>query len=338
MALSKDHYSGEMSGSLKLPPCWSPAMERGMRGGEPYTFKLWSNDVMLWAIASDVDATSQAAAVVLRLGGTARLLAREIPIDVLQNGAQVDLNDGVGPRLISGLAYLMRQLSLRFAPLDNEVSIVAISDYMGFRRRSGEPVDEVMTRFEIAAAKAHTLGSFQIGVPGKAWIFLNIRGIPRTMWNLFLQPLRGRLPNDDGEYRAMIEHLRHSGHLHESNAWSSSSASGSRNYFSGESDDSSWNCFPAWSSDPPNEIFSAFGLDPGHDYNSSGEAYWTEYWQDDFSSEASSEELDPEIAASPTDFDGAELLHNYLTARRKWRTFAKARSLSSPVCSSQGLW
>ena len=108
-------------GNLRVPPAWSPELEASGQ----YTFLQWSQDVALWAMATDVDPDRQGAAVVLQLGGTARALAREMDPQVLQNGQMLDLNDGNGPQRIYGVAMLLRGLARKFAPFQVETLIAS---------------------------------------------------------------------------------------------------------------------------------------------------------------------------------------------------------------------
>eukprot|EP00974_Lingulodinium_polyedra_P054595 5250929-Lingulodinium_polyedra.AAC.1 len=82
----------------------------------------------MWSAATDLQPNQQAPAVVLRLGGAARQVAREIPVAQLQAGAMVDAGDGNGPQAVGGLHLLMMMLSRAFAPLAEEASLRAIND------------------------------------------------------------------------------------------------------------------------------------------------------------------------------------------------------------------
>ena len=104
---------------LRTPPAWSLDMD-----GE-YPFRSWLADAVMWSMATQVDETRKAPALVLALGGIAREIAREVPMNILQDGAQVDLGDGVGMQQLSGFAYLLHVLARRFAPLPEESNMRA---------------------------------------------------------------------------------------------------------------------------------------------------------------------------------------------------------------------
>ena len=80
---------------------WSPEME------QTYSFRNYQQDVLIWCLTTDLQPHQQCAAVIQRLGGTARDLARQMtPAELLNggmvNGAQVDpvslLLDGLQQR------------------------------------------------------------------------------------------------------------------------------------------------------------------------------------------------------------------------------------------------
>ena len=96
-----------------------------------YPFRVWRQDLLLWAECTDLDERKLGASVAGRLGGVARSLAREMPIDIIRDGQT--LGDGTH---VSGLQTLMRALSRRFAPLSFEVCFTSMVEYMQFRRGS----------------------------------------------------------------------------------------------------------------------------------------------------------------------------------------------------------
>lgn len=71
-------------------------------------FRRSLRDVTFWSMACELPTQSPEAAVLLRLGGAVRELIRELEAKVLQRGQLVDLADGAGAQLISGLAVILR--------------------------------------------------------------------------------------------------------------------------------------------------------------------------------------------------------------------------------------
>eukprot|EP00972_Heterocapsa_arctica_P113870 16439554-Heterocapsa_arctica.AAC.1 len=123
-----------MRGSLKILPAWSPD------DNASYPFRLWVRDIGLWAIATDMPTEEQGTAVILRLGGAARAMCAEIEPQIVKNGTYIDV-DGVSVP-VTGLEFLMRDLSRRYAPLAAENSVKAISEMMMFGQQEGEDVDD----------------------------------------------------------------------------------------------------------------------------------------------------------------------------------------------------
>ena len=55
----------------KVPPYWEPSLE--LRG---YPFRVWLQDISIWAAGTELNEELQAPAVAQRLGGTARDIVR----------------------------------------------------------------------------------------------------------------------------------------------------------------------------------------------------------------------------------------------------------------------
>ena len=199
----------EQNSSMKVPPQWEPSMDRD------YPFRLWQQDVMLWLAATDLDEHQTAAAIVLRLGGTARMLARELDLDVLINGQVQDLQDGQGAIHRQGAVLLLYALSRRFNILNQEQQIASISEFLSFRRKHGETIDEVLTRWELVRLRAQNLGQAAVTEAGLSWLVLSFLQLPASQWPLLLAPTNGRLPSIQAEYSAFLEYLRRHGHLYE---------------------------------------------------------------------------------------------------------------------------
>ena len=97
----------EQHANSKTPPGW------GVEQESTYPFNCWKKDLMTWAYATDLDSDKQAHAVILRLTGTARVLAQEIDPNTLSLGGNVDYQDGNGPQQVPGLAILLHRLEQR---------------------------------------------------------------------------------------------------------------------------------------------------------------------------------------------------------------------------------
>ena len=98
-----------------LPPAWSPENERS------YPFRDWVQDLTLWTIMSPGTPAQQSAADISRVGGAARDMARLMgPAEVHQGG----MVDGVQ---LDPVSFLVHGLSARFAPLDEEHRLQAVT-------------------------------------------------------------------------------------------------------------------------------------------------------------------------------------------------------------------
>ena len=93
-----------------------------------YPFRVWVQDIGIWSTSTDLQETQVGAAIAGRLGGVARAMAREMPIDVLRDGQM--LQDGTQ---LSGMQCLLRALSRRFAPLSFENCFTSMCEFLQFR-------------------------------------------------------------------------------------------------------------------------------------------------------------------------------------------------------------
>ena len=123
--------------NMRLPPRWEPAMETTL------PFRTWMQDLMLWTICTDMSAPQQTAAIISQLGGAARDLARTLTPAEVYNGGTIN-----GQHL-DPVSFLLRGLSARFAPLDEENRLRAAQDLLLLARRQGETVDALISRFDI---------------------------------------------------------------------------------------------------------------------------------------------------------------------------------------------
>ena len=86
-------------------------------------------DISLWVMLTDLRAAQQCSAIILRLGGHARELARMIsPQEIMTGGVR----NGV---LYDPVSYLLGALQLRFAALDEETRLQSMPD-VGVRQKA----------------------------------------------------------------------------------------------------------------------------------------------------------------------------------------------------------
>eukprot|EP00971_Amphidinium_carterae_P338939 6476497-Amphidinium_carterae.1 len=137
---------------LRDPPPYSPGNE------EERPFRAWIQDLTLWLLHSELEPPQQTAAIVAQLGGTARLLARELTPQELMHGGVVN-----GQHL-DPVSYLVHALTARFAPLEDETRLRSTSALLGFTRNRGESIDSVLTRFELVRMRAQQEGGGALGL------------------------------------------------------------------------------------------------------------------------------------------------------------------------------
>ena len=96
----------------------------------------------------------QCAAVISRLGGAARYMARLMgPAEVHQGG----MVDGVQ---LDPASFLVNGLSAQLAPLDDERRLQAVTRLPSFSRRPNDTVDNLIARFEVARQQVVVDGGF----------------------------------------------------------------------------------------------------------------------------------------------------------------------------------
>ena len=106
-----------------------------------YSFHVLAQDLQLWLMLTELQPAQQAAAIVVRLGGVARELVRV-------NGAQVD-----------PITYIVTGLQQRFAMLDDEPLLAAMTQLLACFRRQGEIIKSRLRTF------CHELGGVRPPTP-----------------------------------------------------------------------------------------------------------------------------------------------------------------------------
>ena len=191
----------------KIPPYWSPELER-----KGYPFRIWSKDVRLWCVGTELNTDKQGPAIIQRLGDTARELLREAPLGLIQYGRE----DAMGNLISTGVDVILEGLNRRFGQLDVESSITTIIELLTFRRNRWESIDEALTRFELLRSRTDSnAAGFQMPEAVLAWQLLVALNIPRTVWPLLFQPFGGRLPITDDQFQDMCTAIRQQGHIAE---------------------------------------------------------------------------------------------------------------------------
>ena len=142
--------------SYRVPPSWTPENDSS------YSFRAFMTDLSLWIMLADLQPHQQCAAIITRLGGSAREFARMIsPQEILQGG----FRNGVQ---LDPVTYLLASLQDRFAALDEETRLASMTEMLAFSGRSGESINALLARYEIVRQRAATEGQFVMSVEGCA--------------------------------------------------------------------------------------------------------------------------------------------------------------------------
>ena len=67
-------------------------------------------------------------------------------------------------------------------PLPEEINVRAVADFHGFQRLPGEPIDSMLTRFEVVAQRVHARAGLPAQVPHVAWMILLAMKMPTEYW------------------------------------------------------------------------------------------------------------------------------------------------------------
>jgi hypothetical protein len=161
----------------------------------------------MWSIVSELEPARKAAAVIMRLQGSARELARNLPPQTIIAGGLVN---GVP---VDPMTYLMHALAERYALLGEEASMQAVSELMNFDSQPNERVDELLIRFDNARQRAMEYGQLNINIQGMTWILLKAMHITDNQLVQLLQPLDGRFPANNAEFDNLRLRLRRLGHI-----------------------------------------------------------------------------------------------------------------------------
>lgn len=293
---------GGAGNNARLPPRWEP--------GSNTSFRSWTQDLMIWAISSDLEVHQQVALVVSQLGGAAREIARTLsPAEIFQGGM-------VGGQHLDPLAYLLHGLSTRFGPLDDEIRLRSAQDLLNFCRRSGETTDMVLSRFEIVRSRARADGGgATVSIETASLILLRAIGVNHQQFQQLTQPLGFRLPSNEVEYLQLTHSIRRLGHIVESHrdniASTLRSGGGSNHYWAGDAENTA----------EPAEDSGQQSHEPA------AEGEWA-YAADEDSATASATSSDNGSALDNTDLAGLSsaqvdeyLFGRYQHAKKRWRRF-----------------
>ena len=189
--------------NYRVPPYWSPELEH------QYSFRAYMTDISLWVLLTDLLPHQQCAAIIMKLGGAAREMARMItPQEMVQGG----MRNGVH---VDPVTYLLGAIHARFAALEEESRLTTVMEMTNFHRKPGETINALLARYETVRQRAAVEGQFQMSLEGCALQLLRAVGVSPQQLIMLLQPFQGRLPANDQEFQVLVTQLRRYGHIQE---------------------------------------------------------------------------------------------------------------------------
>ena len=189
--------------NYRIPPEWSPEMEAS------YSFRAYMTDISMWIMLTDLQPHQQCAAIIMRLGGAAREMARMVtPQEMVTGGVM----NGVA---VDPVTYLLGSLHARFAALEEESRLSSMTEMLAFARRPGETINALLARYETVRQRAAIEGQFVMSIEGCSLQVLRACNIQSQHLFTLLQPFAGRLPQNDQQFRDMCTQLRRFGHISE---------------------------------------------------------------------------------------------------------------------------
>ena len=187
----------------RRPPQWGPNNEHN------YSFRAYITDLMHWVMLTDLQPHQQAAAILMRLTGGARDLARTITGDQILNGGMFE-----GQQL-DPVSFIIAGLRARFGQLDEEARLAAMTEMLAFTRHRGETINDVLSRYELVRGRARDEGNFVMSVEGAALQLLRACGCNSAQFMTLLQPFDNHLPGTEAQFRELQERMRRIGHVME---------------------------------------------------------------------------------------------------------------------------
>ena len=194
---------GNRDFNYRIPPSWSPEHESS------YSFRAYMTDLSIWVMLTDLQPHQQCAAIVMRLGGSAREMARMITPQEMVNGG---VQNGVA---VDPVTYLMGALHQRFSALEEESRLTCMTEMLAFARRPGETINSLLARYETVRQRAVIEGQFVMSVEGCSLQILRAVGISSQQLFSLLQPFAGQLPTNDAQFNVLCTQLRRFGHITE---------------------------------------------------------------------------------------------------------------------------
>ena len=189
--------------NYRIPPSWSPEND------QQYSFRAFMTDISLWIMLTDLQPHQQCAAIIMRLGGSAREMARMITPQEMMNGGMLN---GVA---VDAVTYLLGALHAKFSALEEESRLTAMTEMLAFNRKPSESINALLARYEVVRQRAAVEGQVVMSTEGCALQLLRACGIQAQHLFTLLQPFNGQLPQNDAQFQQLCTSLRRYGHISE---------------------------------------------------------------------------------------------------------------------------
>ena len=157
--------------NYRIPPSWSPENDQS------YSFRAFMTDISLWIMLTDLQPHQQCAAIIMRLGGSAREMARMITPQEMMNGGMLN------GAMVDPVTYLLGALHARFSALEEESRLTAMTEMLAFSRRHGETINSLLARYQVVRQRAAVEGQFVMSVEGCAL------QLPSSLWYSSTAPI-----------------------------------------------------------------------------------------------------------------------------------------------------
>ena len=144
----------ERNFNYRIPPAWSPENDQS------YSFRAYMTDISLWIMLTDLQPHQQCAAIIMRLGGSAREMARMITPQEMTTGGVLN---GIA---VDPVTYLLGSLHAKYSQLEEESRLFAMTKMLAFVRRHGESINSVLARYEVVRQRAAIEGQFVMSSEG----------------------------------------------------------------------------------------------------------------------------------------------------------------------------
>jgi hypothetical protein len=162
--------------NYRVPPSWS------LENENQYSVRAYMTDISLWVMLTDLQPHQQCAAIIMRLGGAAREMARMVTPQEMAMGGLIN---GVA---VDPVTYLLGSLHARFAALEEESRLTSMTEMFAFTQRPGETINALLARYETVRQRAAIEGQFVMSIEGCSLQVLRACNIQSQHLFTLLQP------------------------------------------------------------------------------------------------------------------------------------------------------